>query len=711
MRLKLPDLTKAPSAAFDDIIPFSRTVIIRRQTTAKPKAANPPGRIVSTAKDPTPSAKPPPKHPTPPPIDPSRPDYRENEMQIQMLSRSLYQQIFGTGRSPSVGCLDAETAQRYRQSLQSHGIQPGDSATLPDIGDRLKLPPLQGGTLETHFERIARAQVQPYQGLAERLAAHTLPPMPSEWRLQPGWTHYCPNTGRATAVPFPTDTALVFDIENCVREGAAPTLACACGPTGWYSWVSESLMELRSRGTRGYHLRDLIPFESLADNTTETAQTNATPRLIVGHNVSYDRARIKEQYWPCSTAIRFLDTMSLHVCVSGVTSYQRAMLKSKAKLPAEDAAWARFGALNGLRDVHALYCPQEAQLNKEARNVFVDGTLHDIRGDFQNLMRYCAGDVAATHRVLRTVYAMFAERFPHPATLAGMLEIGMAYLPVTDGWKRYVQAAHLSYDDLNIEARRILERRANRACRLATDERWRQDIWLWDEDWSVQELKLNAGSPAKRKETATAEPVVDRAIAVSYSDDPELHRLYVKFAPLIRTKERLPKRRPLLPGYPAWYRGLCEKRSKAGDAWQPGPMNVGTGMQVTPKLLSLCWEGYPLHYVREHGWGFLVPIRSDADEMAALDQGDDDDDDDGEAKAKAKKAVVPFDELVRKCSLIECNSVQRRSLGGDDAEDAFNKVRIHSIYEYILYFYASIFLGFCIFLLLKEKRHLQSKQL
>lgn len=218
-----------------------------------------------------------------------------------------------------------------------------------------------------------------------------------------------------------------------MAEGAAPTLACALGPSGWYSWTSESLVALRSRAGRAYRLSDMIPMESPAGNTdTDTsADGSRQPRLVVGHNVSYDRARIKEQYWPHSTATRFLDTMSLHVCCSGVTSYQRSMLRARRAMPAADQHWASLGALNGLRDVHRLYWPEERPLSKELRNVFVEGTLAEIREDFQRLMGYCAGDVLATQRVLQRVWPMFVERFPHEATLAGMLELGMTRVLLT----------------------------------------------------------------------------------------------------------------------------------------------------------------------------------------------------------------------------------------------------------------------------------------
>ena len=33
--------------------------------------------------------------------------------------------------------------------------------------------------------------------------------------------------------------------------------------------------------------------------------------------------------------------------------------------------------------------------------------------------------------------------------------------------------------------------------------------------------------------------------------------------------------------------------------------------RITPKLLHLTWDGFPLHYDATHGWGYLVPGRED----------------------------------------------------------------------------------------------------
>lgn len=34
-------------------------------------------------------------------------------------------------------------------------------------------------------------------------------------------------------------------------------------------------------------------------------------------------------------------------------------------------------------------------------------------------------------------------------------------------------------------------------------------------------------------------------------------------------------------------------------------------MRITPKLMALTWDGFPLHYSEQHGWGYLVPGRRD----------------------------------------------------------------------------------------------------
>ena len=53
-------------------------------------------------------------------------------------------------------------------------------------------------------------------------------------------------------------------------------------------------------------------------------------------------------------------------------------------------------------------------------------------------MEYCANDVMCTHEVLGVVLPAFLRRCPHPVTLAGMLEMGGAFLPVDSSWEKYI---------------------------------------------------------------------------------------------------------------------------------------------------------------------------------------------------------------------------------------------------------------------------------
>lgn len=658
MRLTKFDLKKCAKIT-DDIFPYSEVKVFRKNV--KPKKV-----IASSSASPTPST---PNATVSVPLDESKnrpnpakndtgPEYRENEIKIQMLSKTLYQQIFKG--SPQRKVTDKSLIEKYTKSLLEHGIKAGESPKIPDI--QLKLPPLEGKDIEEHFLKIATDQSQNYRKLIHSLCdMNEIPAFPSEWSTSTGWTFYDKNGSHS--VPYPKEESMIFDIEVCMKAGSAPTLACALGTKGWYSWVSPHLFDdtISTMKDRKYFDSDLIPMESTSTHTGSTLNEHMkSPKIIVGHNVSFDRARIKEQYWLNNTGTRFLDTMSLHVCVSGVTSYQRAMLKSNKELEDDDLAWSSVSSLNSLVEVYKLYC-NGAKLDKEQRNLFVDGDLADIRENFQSLVRYCATDVVATHSVLKSLFPLFEERFPHPATLAGMLEIGMAYLPVNSNWQRYISESDLSFEELNIQAKHLLERRANEASRLLHNASYKNDLWMWDQDWSTQELKFNKGKAAK-KESGELNAVPFQPKSEDEEVDEELIKLTAKFSCLMEKSKQLPVRRPLLPGYPTWYRKLCDKPTLKD--WSPGPVNIGTGMQVAPKLLSLCWEGYPLHYIRGHGWGFLVPFRSPTQ--------DDYTDDDVNVDNR-----IPLKNLIAKCPVRDTNSAASLNESNEAFGQLSKDVEVH----------------------------------
>ncbi|XP_039747970.1 DNA polymerase subunit gamma-1, mitochondrial [Pararge aegeria] len=573
-------------------------------------------------------------------------EFRVNDVNIQMISKNIYEQLF----KDSTAIVNPNVIKSCQDDLQRHGIDFKNITHTSDV--KLKLPELEGKDILEHFYNIGNRQSAPYKELLNVLSVCKLPALPKEWLKQKGWTRYC--KGKNQPVPCPPDDALILDVEVLMKAGKRPTLACAVSPDAWYGWVSEPLAcGEEHQKCDNVRYEDLIPFET---DGTEHCGDLCRPRIVVGHNVSYDRAKIKEQYWLNKTGVRFMDTMSMHTCVSGVTSYQRTVLKAKNKEPhSSDDDWMDKSSLNSLTDVHNLYCG--IPINKETRDIFVEGTLEDVHANFQKLMKYCAGDVIATHNVLRELLPMFLERFPHPVTLAGMLELGSAYLPVNSNWQQYIDSAETVFEDLKLESRQILSAKADETCRLMENKAYEDDLWMWDQDWSTQTLKLKK-SVSKSKKNENNTPNRDtievfvakkekssrnieilndeyiESIKVKLDLSQDVKDLSQKFGYLYDLEKSLPVKRPYLAGYPAWYRKLCTKPGKDPD-WSPGANNVTTSMQITPKLLRLSWEGYPLHYIQSEGWGFLVPYSRTQEDTK-------------------DEPTVPLHKLLETCPLMNC---------------------------------------------------------
>jgi DNA polymerase gamma 1 len=537
-------------------------------------------------------------------------EYRRNEVDIEMLPKSLYKQIFGNDQGPKI---PVEQVARARKHLSEHELLDKKADFLPYVN--LKLPSLVGKNVEEHFYNIAEAQCAPYRNLISGLLK-TLPEMPTTWLKQAGWTKYEPGH-EPCSVSFPPEDALVFDIEECMHAGQGPTLATAVSTTAWYSWVSDALADVlvtgeeSSQTTDKKHFTptDLINLESKRYETPLQAKVSQVPKVVIGHNVSFDRARVKEQYWLQCSATRFIDTMSLHIAVSGVTSFQKILLSAKKVDQCEENyfdvdfgdSWTDKSSLNNLNDVHKLYCGGN-NLDKSSRDIFVKGSLKQVADNFNELVTYCANDVKATHEVLVAIFPMFLERFPHPATLAGMLELSIAYLPVNQSWLQYIRDSNEVHNDLEAEAKILLAKKANEACRLLHNDEYKEDPWLWDQDWSTQELKL-------KKETSK----VKSKASGDWDEEDQNDPLAEKFHYLVKQKSLLPTRRPHLPGYPTWYRKLCPQiniyDNEEEDSWTPGPTLISSGMTIAPKLLRLTWEGYPLHKINKNGWGLIIPGR------------------------------------------------------------------------------------------------------
>jgi DNA polymerase gamma 1 len=463
---------------------------------------------------------------------------KRNQVGVQLLSRRLHRQIFKNVPFPPP---DSRFVRIARDHLEMHGLDPKSCSVLPDIA--FTLPPLQGHTIDQHFHRIGERAARPWYGLAIGLIEAKLPPPPDHWEIQAGWTkyYYRPDgSSFSEHIKFPChggnpETMLVFDVETMPKYHPHAVLACAATPNGWYSWISPWLLDQSEDPTQ------LIP---LGDPNVA--------RIVVGHNVSYDRARIREEYSLADSRTRFLDTMALHVAVKGISSHQRPawMKHRKSKLKeralaaeaeeavvalldetksrqavepdgtkrkelhamgaaieesllhntvhnddareeAENKTWEDITSANSLADVARLHCGID--MDKEARNDFMECKPAEILENIQDYLNYCANDVSVTHRVYAAVLPEFLESCPTPVSFSGMLTMGSSFLTVNEGWEKYLEDAERTYRNLEEGVKTRLVKLAIEARNAMENEKWKDDVWLRQLDWTPKVARKSRG--------------------------------------------------------------------------------------------------------------------------------------------------------------------------------------------------------------------------
>ncbi|KAL3314036.1 hypothetical protein Ciccas_007357 [Cichlidogyrus casuarinus] len=483
-----------------------------------------------------------------------------NEVNIQMIDRDLRNILFGAKNDKR-----QTIPKDVLRNLVSHGVDIRNKRPLLPQ-ESFRLPSFVGEDVSEHVYQISHEISKPYIKLINSFLFDP-PPLPKTWSQVPGWTKQVYNSdGSCKQVVVPDGDVFVFDTEILVQEGPAPKLAVALSPTNWYSWTSPTL----NTGTpqnQDLSLDEFVRFSSGCEKV---------PKCIIGHFVSFDRARIADEYSIKDSGIRFLDTLSLHMCVSGLTSLQRNLKVSANKKNFNNKVWKQFTnhtstksdadedsevslewlpktSLNSLKDVYKLYCEKDPPVDKSTRNVFVKGTKEEVLEDFQNLMTYCASDVLMTYSVFQKLLPIFRQRFPHPTTLCGMLEMGSLYLPVSDAWLKFIHKSQSAFHEITNKNRRMLMKLADDAVAKfgGHSQAYKNDPWLWDLDWETN--KRLANKPAEK---------------------------------LSEAENKLSK-------LPNWYTKLIEK--PVLDHVDDGPVLITLYQSIAPKLLRLCWQGIPLH--------------------------------------------------------------------------------------------------------------------
>ncbi|KAK5683982.1 DNA-directed DNA polymerase gamma mip1 [Elasticomyces elasticus] len=497
---------------------------------------------------------------------------RFNEIGVQHVSKHIHEQLFPPrqrrdkdGPPPSQDEAEftkEELVELSRKHLAHHDLLGKQSSHAPPIA--FDMPALQGKTMDEHFHRLGLDSTSTYLSLAKHYTRASPPPRPRHWLRRPGWTKYS-SDGTTQAISHPDADVLTFDVEVLYHETSFPAMATAVSATHWYAWLSPWLLDPTST-----HDRHLIP---LGDPEKK--------RVVVGHNISYDRARIKEEYSLQQTSTFFVDTMSLHVAVNGMCSRQRPSWTKARKarefqdevsaseeyeglsslvssgeggMEQEEDLWVGRSSANSLRDVAKFHCG--ITVDKSRRDYFGSLDREGVLEKLDELLDYCAADVEVTHKVYKRVLPAFLETCPHPVSFAALRHLGTCILPVDKGWEEYLEKAEATYQRLSKGVGDRLSALAEKALELKqSPEIFGDDPWLRQLDWSGQEVRMTkAGKAAARQKKM---------------------------------------------GEPKWYKDLFAR--------DDSEIALTVRTRIAPLLLRLAWDGFPLVWSDKFGWTFRVP--------------------------------------------------------------------------------------------------------
>ncbi|KAK6521126.1 DNA-directed DNA polymerase gamma mip1, variant 2 [Arthrobotrys conoides] len=455
-------------------------------------------RLVEAAKypisTPSTSVSPPTSDPTEPitldaiptsvtkPANSKKPKARFNEIKVQHISDQLHRQLFGTNTPQPI---DEQLVELAKQHLDIHDLLGKQSEPTEPIG--FEMPKLVGESLDEHFYKLGSYTGDPWLEYAKKFAQANIPLPPTRWNVETsGWTKYG-RDGRIieTNCEPPQDEMLCFDVEVLYKVSPYAVLACAASPTAWYSWISPWVLGKSMDGNQS------TPLENPPDDKQLISLGDPSKkRIVVGHNVSYDRARIAEEYSLNQTGTFFLDTMSLHAAVNGMCSRQRptwmkhrknkelreklsqgpdpelAHMIEQAAQELEPEIWVDHSSINSLKDVAMFHC--NIQVSKETRDMMGEMmSPKDLIPKLQECLAYCAYDVKVTHDVYKKVLPRFLETCPHPVSFSALRHMGSLLLPVNQSWSNYVANSEAIYNGLLTEVKNHLEALTEQAAALS----------------------------------------------------------------------------------------------------------------------------------------------------------------------------------------------------------------------------------------------------
>ncbi|CBA17726.1 putative mitochondrial DNA polymerase gamma homologue [Acaryochloris phage A-HIS1] len=442
-------------------------------------------------------------------------EFYRNIVGLPMIPTALHEKLFYERPTVKRTVLGSVTS-----ALREHGYEipldvPKNTPNVAPI-----IPDLLADTIEEHFELMADHVLGDFEKLLDNFRKADQPSPPTDFIISPRWTRYPHNGETPMSVDYPYETVNVFDTETFVKAGSFPIMAATVTASAWYIWLHPCLC---SDAVKTFE-PEMISF--------------GFGKIIIGHNISYDRIRILEEYTNVNTRNRFLCTMSMHTCVAGLSAEQRdtyAMFSKRRNRP----AWYSAGSPKNLIDCYNFHLfgdvnskhPNAAKKSdKKTRDIFVEAVSHKaIKRQLHECVSYMLTDVYRTLLLTKALYPKYRLSCPSKVTLAAALLMGSSILTAHPQWESWAHRTDLLHSQITKEIEDSLNEIA--AVELSKFERDPEsvtsNVWLSNLDWTPAKTGKNKGLPlwwrkAKKRVSAKSK-IAPYLLRLRWNDVPMIH--------------------------------------------------------------------------------------------------------------------------------------------------------------------------------------------
>lgn len=464
---------------------------------------------------------------------------RKNQLGYDILSEEMFKRIFG---NLDTSYLDSIDYDKIKEEMRTFGVNFPINQSSPPVADFI-VPQLRGDTISEHFSTISNSLCeQILSKIQEFIKKDTQYPLEyinyNVADLCEYWNRI-DFDGSITQVESPLEDIFVFDCETFVKGSTFghPIIGSAVSSEAYYLWIHPCLLS--------------------GQDYEPTLISIGSDKIIIAHNASFDKVRVTESYQLTDSNV-WLDTMSMHINVSGLASGQRFWFTQESTN--FSPTWSKHGALNNLVDCYNFHCLPLTNLQKSAkndRNIFVHADhIREIVLQLPHLLQYALKDAYYTQCLFYSLFPKYHQANPSLTTLVGHTTLMRSFLPLHDDWDSWVQRCEQLWANclekqtqlLSTIALELLEAFRNDEIDTQTDP------WLSQMDWEVNSKVTKTGKPASK-----------------------------------------------WYGYPNWVRDIA----KVGSDRSLIISKITTKQQISHLLLRLKWDGNPIIHSKSLGWCFF----------------------------------------------------------------------------------------------------------